>query len=51
MKIGASLVVIHIGYTVPHSMLNSYRLTRDDTIAFPAAFKSVDAMLSGPVDF
>ena len=32
-------------------MLNSHRLTRDGTVAFFAAFKSMGAMLSGPVDY
>ena len=32
-------------------MLNSHRLTRDGTVAFFAAFKSMGAMLPGPVDF
>ena len=50
-KIGVSLAVFHIGYTAPRSMLNSHRLTRDGTVAFFAAFKSMGAMLSGPVDF
>ena len=36
-----------MGYTVPRSMLNSYRFT----IVFFAIFKSLGAMLSGPIDF
>ena len=36
-----------MGYTVPRSMLNSYRFT----IVFLAIFESLGAMLSGPIDF